>query len=46
MVLVLRAFAAPWRLALPVAAVAVAATWVVFVPLLGLVLPRGAWLPF
>jgi len=46
MVLVLRAFAAPWRLAASVTLVAVVATWLIFVPLLGLTLPRGSWIPF
>jgi putative tricarboxylic transport membrane protein len=42
---VLKVFEARWSTALIISAVSVAATYVVFVELLGLTLPRGNWWP-
>ena len=45
MAAVLKAFKARWSTALIIPAVSVTATYVVFVELLGLTLPRGSWWP-
>lgn len=46
MTAVLRAFKASWPYALSVSVAGVLATYLVFVTLLGLTLPRGAWMPW
>jgi putative tricarboxylic transport membrane protein len=46
MTAVLRAFKASWAYALSVSIVSVFGTYVIFVTVLGLTLPRGAWVPW
>lgn len=46
MTAVLRAFKASWLYALLVSVAGVLATYLVFVTLLGLTLPRGVWMPW
>ena len=46
MTAVLRAFKASWFYALAISALSVLATYLVFVTLLGLKLPTGAWMPW